>query len=213
MINLGESLVELGELDQADANYVGAVARMHDSGAWLYKAEALTNLAGVRARRGLHGEARHLARQALAIGHAYDDPTRTGTALLELARLHLADGEEAEALESAQQATTSFRRRGDRNGEAMAWHVIGEVYRSQGRLEESIAFHQRAAAVFGDLGNHWQRGIELDLLADALLQADKPSQARGHWAEALDAISGFTDREAAALRARVTLALESCRRE
>jgi tetratricopeptide (TPR) repeat protein len=212
LINLGYVLTRLGSLAEAVTCLSEASDRLHSSSARLYESEALTNLAAVHRRMGLRTEAHRLIQEALSIAREHRNPAHEASALIELAQLQLTDGMAVEALVSAQQAAAQCRKRADRSGEATAWNLIGESYRDQGRLDEAIAFHQQAAAVHGDLGERWLRGLDLESLGTALLDAGRSAQARVQWTASLEAISGFTDPEAAALRARIRLALRSADR-
>jgi tetratricopeptide (TPR) repeat protein len=208
MINLGHVSASLGDLAAADREFAEAAVRLRARGHRLYESEALTGLASVRRRRGMLPQARELVEQALSIAREHNNPSHEASALLELTQSRLEAGESSAALISAQQAAARYRQRGDRSREATAWGLAGAAYRLGGALDEAIAFHQQAAEAQRASGDYWQYGVELDALAVSLLQAGRSASAREQWMKSLEAVAGFIDPEAEALRARVALALE-----
>jgi tetratricopeptide (TPR) repeat protein len=71
------------------------------------------------------------------------------------------------------------------------------------RLREAIDHHQRALAIFGELGGRHDQVETLRDLGDALLAAGRPQQARQVWQEALALCEAMQIPEADEVRVRL----------
>ncbi|MGW7351556.1 ATP-binding protein [Streptomyces sp. NPDC054784] len=204
--NLSEVRYELGHLTAARESVLSALAAHRRNGNPGGEGNALHLLSAVQHDRGEYADALRSAEEAVAIARERQNHMWEGYWLLDLGRAQRADGRLDEALVSYQRAASLERRLGDRGREARAWQGTGGVHLALGRVEEAAEFHRVAAGAQREIGDRWQLALALDGLADALDRAgtdEARDEARGHWAEAAQALAAFPDDRARSLRARV----------
>ncbi|MFD4770512.1 ATP-binding protein [Streptomyces niveus] len=151
-------------------------------------------------------EALNSAQQALDIALALRDDRLEGFWLIALGDVQRSLGKHDDALTSYQRSAALHRRLGNRSREALAWYGAGQTYQALDRGPEAAQFHRRAVAAHRELGDAWYEAVALDGLAGAVV-ADDPGAAAGHWAAALELVSGYDDPRAVATRERVEAAL------
>ena len=71
------------------------------------------------------------------------------------------------------------RQRGSRRDEAIALNVLGTAALARGDRSEGVRLMRESAALAGEVGFHWWRGITLANLADWLLEAGQLDEAEG----------------------------------
>jgi tetratricopeptide (TPR) repeat protein len=74
---------------------------------------------------------------------------------------------------------------GDRRGETVTLHNLGQAYCERGRLEEAIDCEQRSLVLAREIGYRWGEGRALEFLGLALQLTGAPEAARVCWHEAL----------------------------
>lgn len=117
--------LELGDDTEAERWADFAIAESTE-GDFASRGPGAALLARVRSRRGEHGDAERLAREAVAIVDPTDYLVTVAGTHSDLAEVLLAAGKQAEAVTEFQAARDSYRRKG---------HLVGER-RMDGRLEE-----------------------------------------------------------------------------
>jgi non-specific serine/threonine protein kinase len=94
------------------------------------------------------------------------------------------DYEEASALGA--ECLALWRDLGDRQGTALALHVLGFVDLAQGHYDQAVAHIEEAQALFEALGNHWWvAGVRSDILGRAVYGRGDPAEAAAILEDAL----------------------------
>jgi len=131
----------------------GALDATRDSGADpLLFGRAMALRGAVRRRRGKVPDATRDLMQALRVGETLASEELQGRARLELGRVLLDRGENAEAREHLQQALAHFAKCGARSDEAWAWQSLGDLERHEERWESAMPLWERTAALYRRLG-------------------------------------------------------------
>jgi tetratricopeptide (TPR) repeat protein len=123
--------------------------------------------------------------------------------LIEAGRVHLAAGEDTQAMNCYRMAASLERQIGDHSREATALDCAGEVWLAAGNAEDAAAFHREAAAMHRQLGDTWQEAIATVHLADCEHVLGREEASREQFTAALALLQPFPDPRAAALRATV----------
>lgn len=128
---------------------------------------------------------------------------------LALANAHIKkasrDGDKANEVGAANaavdQALASYRKKGDRKGEAKATHVLAAVEAADGRLSDAIVTAEEAVGTFSELGLVKNEAFEYCSIASWYLEDNKPRKALYYAQEALELYKsgGGSVRESAAL--------------
>jgi tetratricopeptide (TPR) repeat protein len=111
--NLAETLYALDRLDEADA-WAGRAADLGASDDAMKEMLWRQVKAKVRARRGEHGDAERLAREAVAIGEGTDFLEGQGDANADLAEVLLLGGKREAAAAALEAAVERYERKGNR---------------------------------------------------------------------------------------------------
>lgn len=166
MLTIGQAYRQLGVFDKARPLLEAAVAttRQLDGDRALALAAPLDQLASLEHELGAPDRAAGLARQALGIRrrHLPDDHDHIATSLNNLAVVERSRGQGEAAGRLLQEALEIYRRVGDAQGTAGCLINLGDLYRSQQRLDEASVALEEA----------------IDLQASAL-GADHPELATG----------------------------------
>ena len=198
--SLGRALTDRGRFDDAlDAYQRASVLLPHDS----YRREhvwIMIGQAAVQARRGAADTAITVARDALALCGDTDDHATavllglTGAILVEL-------GQHAEGIEHLERSLVIRRSRGDKVGQALTLHNLGETYgrirrypEATGSLLAALELRKDLDDRFGQANTHKELGIQL-------ASQGSFSAAREHSREALRIFEELGAPEAAAVRA------------
>jgi tetratricopeptide (TPR) repeat protein len=137
---------------------------------------------------------------ALRIADAASNRMWEGFWLIEAARVRLAAGEPAAAMECCQLAASLQRQIGDPSREAAALGCAGEALTAAGNPRDAVAFHQEAARMHGRLGDAWQEAAALAHLADCERALGNDDASVGHARQALALLGPFTGDVAARKR-------------
>ncbi|MBB4918731.1 ATP-binding protein [Streptosporangium saharense] len=162
---------------------------------------ALRLLSDVQREQGEVEPALTSAHEAVEIALALRNHRLEGFWLIALGNAQRAAGQFTEALSSYQRSATLHRRLGDRSREALAWYGVGRTYRALDRHAEAADFHRQAAAAHHALGDAWHEALDLDALAEALVE--DPEAARRHRTKALGLLTDYDDPRAVAFRHRI----------
>ncbi|MEV4097789.1 ATP-binding protein [Streptosporangium saharense] len=162
---------------------------------------ALRLLSDVQREQGEVEPALASAHEAVEIALALRNHRLEGFWLIALGNAQRAAGQFADALSAYQRSATLHRRLGDRSREALAWYGVGRTYRALDRHAEAADFHRQAAAAHHALGDAWHEALDLDALAEALVE--DPEAARRHRTKALGLLTDYDDPRAVAFRHRI----------
>ena len=194
---IGCALVEMGRLDEAREALEPALALRRAIGDLPGEAMTLNNL-GVLAWRheDLPRAVRHME-ASLVLQRRVGDRAGQAMALSNLGQLvHLVGGPE-KALDYLTEAMEIRIEVGDPRGAGMTGHGIGVEHLREGRLDEAVAWFERALGSSGAADDfHTQAMIRLDL-GRALAAAGRGRAAREHLVEARRLFHTFGDQRAA----------------
>jgi tetratricopeptide (TPR) repeat protein len=202
LTNLGMTRYDRLDLRFAVTDLAGAVGLCRTVRDRAYEGNALFFLAMAQRELGDVGAGSATIREALAIADA-DGLVWGAFWLLELARALRAQGESAEALVVCQRSAVTQRRIGDRNREAAAHDLTGEVYQDLGRLEDAVKFHRMAVVMYRESGDHWGLANALTNLMIALSTDGRAEEARTRASEAVTILDEFDDPRADRVRGLV----------
>jgi tetratricopeptide (TPR) repeat protein len=120
--------------------------------------------------------------------------------LIEAARVHLALGELAQAMDCCRMAASLERQIGDHSREATALDCAGEVLLATGNAQEAADFHREAARMHHEVGDQWQEALAVLHLADCEQVLGRIEASREQFTAALALLQPFPDTRAAELR-------------
>lgn len=207
--HLGNALLERGDLEGAEAAFTEAAALFELRGAAPERAKALNGLgATLRVAGRLPLAARAFAHAAAGLGEA-ELPLEEGAARFNLA-LVLAQGGRDEAAEPELARALELLDAEQVPGQAAAAaRELGAVRVRRGELEAAEPVLRRAVELADRAGDVAGRGAAHNTLGLVELATDRPSEATGHFAEAVAANPRTTRPESFAMgQANLALALE-----
>ncbi|MGO4616331.1 tetratricopeptide repeat protein [Nocardia sp. 2YAB30] len=176
--NLGAAYINAGCPDEAVPAIKRAAELFAQVGNQLGEAQALNNAGVVLSSAGKWTEAAFLFRSAasafLRLGDRY---TEIG-ALNNLGFATIMEGRSDEAVEILQGARERARQMNDRHLEAKVLTNIGLAHLCAGRVDDAISTYVESSAVAAEIGDQGLEGRAQHLLADALLTALRPGEAR-----------------------------------
>ena len=106
----------------------------------------------------------------------------------------LQQGDTERAARLGAEALELDRQRGCRRDEAVALNVLGTAALARGDRSEGVRLMRESAALAGEVGFHWWRGITLANLADWLLEAGQLDEAESALVSAAEVIVQLDDR-------------------
>ena len=175
-IHRGTDLVDVGELDAAQAAFTRAAELARSSGHVATQAAARRGLGLVAATRGDNAAAVEHYEGALALSRAAGDRHGQARALERLAHVDRAVGELARAEARFGEALQIFRERGHRLAAANALAGGAFIHNIRGELPAALPMLREAAQTFEELG-------DLDGLGSALNALGIAMRARGSYAQ------------------------------
>jgi transcriptional regulator with GAF, ATPase, and Fis domain len=151
--------------------------------------------------RAIWEKARHAVARAGNRGDAHIE------ALLVAARLALASGDAAAALESAETARTESVRTGAKIAESRALAVLAQAHMAAGRVEQADDLLETAAETLRRVGEGYHLAEVLELHARVNLGADEDRRRLAGMQQLLEAAERYRSLRLPAAEARVLLAL------
>lgn len=206
-INLAATYVLLGQLDTAlplAQSALDAHATPDAEPRLLF--DALRHVAQIRTRLGDFEDAELLVDRAGLVAQQIGSQSYEGIVALERGRLELARGKYEECLALFHLSAGVGINMADRVLEAQSYEGAGDASRRAGRPDEAVNFHRAAAKLFRQSQDAWQLGTTLSNMAlafDALGEMDAAGEQRRM---SIEAIEGFTDAPARALKAELEAA-------
>lgn len=202
-MNLGEVWLDMGEVERAITVLRDSSTLLSEVGDRTYYLKAHRLLGRSLCSSGRLPEARRVLEEALAGAREDAAPVWEGYTNIEFARLLLAESRFEDALVASQSAATTFRRWENRNAEATAWSLTAKAFYNLDRLDEAVAFFQRAALTHKEIDSLWLAANDLYDLSTVLARMGNHEQAQLHLREASEILARFTDSPASRLRARI----------
>jgi tetratricopeptide (TPR) repeat protein len=144
---LGNALMSLGELDEAESTYDQALALHRRVDNFYSVGFCLMHRAELVRRRGKLYLARRDLEQAIEVFHAFAELRHEGEALLKLCLLGYQSGELEPAREAAQRGAALFREHGSARLEAYALEHIGALWHATGAPEEAAGAYREALSL------------------------------------------------------------------
>jgi len=183
----GWAELQLGNADQAIADYEVTLATSRELGDQIDAAGSMVNIANVRRRQGKPDEAMKLYQDALAIYDQFGAKSRMWVALNGSA-IVLADRGDLEGAQHAfEHARDVTRDTGDRVGEATADVNIGLVAFERGALDDAKTAEEAAVAIARELGDKRMIGMAQHALGGIFEELGDTSEARRRYELALAA--------------------------
>ncbi|HEY3247990.1 MAG TPA: AAA family ATPase [bacterium] len=207
-VQRGWTLARLADYDPALADLTEGRRLAHDQDSGEWEVGALLGIAWVQGHRGDYEANSQTTREALAIARAIGIPRLVVDCLLDLGSVDHNQGRVNEGVEALDEAAVISAQIGYERGTVHA--MRGLALQDVGRLGEAIAYHRRAAVRTREIGERRIEAANLVYLAQALIQAGQPREAREHAdaARELSVQSGDRYREQYARR---SIALASLR--
>jgi len=149
LVTLGEAQLSAGRIDEAMANLLRALEQAETLKFLLNVRRGELALASCHRHRGEY----ELATELLKTVEASTYQPYRGQALVELARIHLAQNDPSSAIEHASRGLEISRTCQYRIDEAQALWVLGEALRTQGERAEAELCLQSAISIFNEIGS------------------------------------------------------------
>jgi predicted ATPase/class 3 adenylate cyclase len=185
----------IGEYEQAQAYIEQALRAFQEVGDPVRKANCLTQLGRIAARRGDYGGAQAWYGHALELFQGKDACAGDEAhALNGLGVTHGMQGEYQKAREQLEQALSLSRASGNLLEEAQALNNLGIIAFYERDFAEAVACHQQALEIRRTIGDRSGEGASLHNLAQATRDAGNYGQAREHLAQALEIMQAIGDR-------------------
>jgi tetratricopeptide (TPR) repeat protein len=193
-INLGLTLGEIGNLDEAEQHLRRVLATGERLGLEILVAATLMNLVQVLAHEGKTGEARAMGERALALARKQEDPRCAGATEIYLALVESRDGAPSAAEVHARAAVALLD--GVPTALPLALAELARALLAQGKVREALAEARRAHELLDAVGRVEDGEATIRLVyAEALAAAGARAAAR----EVLAAASARLESRAAGI--------------
>jgi tetratricopeptide (TPR) repeat protein len=175
----GNCLLNLGRYDAAAAAYEEAIRRDEQRGAQRNVAVGKLQLGTVRLQQELYAEALEAYQQARDTFSRLNEPDSVASVWHQIGMVHHNSGQPEAAEEAYNQSLAIKVRLGDQAEQASTLGQLGNLYLSVlQRPEEAVAFHRRAAEIYGEIGDLAKEGITQSNLAASLSKLKRLKEAR-----------------------------------
>jgi tetratricopeptide (TPR) repeat protein len=175
----GDCLLNLGRYDAAAAAYEEAIRRDEQRGALRDLAVGKLNLGTVRLQQQRYAKALESYQQARDTFSRLQEPGTVAIAWHQIGIVHQQAGQPEAAEEAYNQSLAIKVRLGNQAGQASTLVQLGLLYKNVlQRPEEAVAFYQRAAEIYGEIGDQASEGIAQNNLAATLVKLQRLDAAR-----------------------------------
>jgi tetratricopeptide (TPR) repeat protein len=175
----GGCLLALGRYDAAAAAYEEAIRRAEQRGALRSVAVGKGQLGSVRLKQQRYAEALEAHQQARDTFSRLNEPGTVAIAWHQIGSVHLQADQPESAEEAYNQSLAINVRLGNQAGQARTLGQLGILYDVVlQRPEEAVAFYQRAAEIYGAIGDTAGEGIQWNNLANTLVKLQRLEEAR-----------------------------------
>jgi tetratricopeptide (TPR) repeat protein len=182
-----DCLRHLGRYDAAAAAYEEAIRRDETRGYQRDVAVGKGQLGNVRLAQQRYAEAQEAHQQARDMFSRLNEPGSVAVAWHQLGRVYAKVGQLEEAEDAYNQSLEIKVRLGNKAGQAGTLVQLGNLYSAfLQRPEEAVAFFQRAAEIFGDIGDSASEGTAQNNLAQTLFKLQRLDAARQAIRRAID---------------------------
>jgi tetratricopeptide (TPR) repeat protein len=175
----GDCLLNLGRYDGAAAAYEEAIGRGEQRGDLRSVAVGKGQLGTVRLVQQRYSEALEAHQQARDTFSLLQEPGSVAIAWHQIGMVHQEAGQPEAAEEAYNQSLAINVRLGDQAGQASTLGQLGNLYKDVlQRPEEAVAFSQRAAEIYGEIGDQASEGKAQNNLAATLIKLQRLEEAR-----------------------------------
>jgi tetratricopeptide (TPR) repeat protein len=175
----GDCLSDLGRYDAAAAAYEGSIRKGIQQGDLRGVAVRKGQLGTVRLQQQHYGEAMEAFKEARDTFSNLNEPGSVATAWHRIGISHHAARQPEAAEEAYNQSLAITVGLGDQAGQASTLGQLGNFYDDVlHRPKDAVTFHQRAAEIYGEIGDLAKEGIALNNLADTLRKLQRLEDSR-----------------------------------
>jgi tetratricopeptide (TPR) repeat protein len=175
----GDSLRDLGRYDAASTAYEEAIRRGEQRRDLRGVAVDKVQLASVRLEQQRYAEALEAYKEARDTFSRLNEPGSVASVWHQIGRVHEEAGQPEAAEEAYNQSLAINVRLGDQAGQANTLVTLGNLYDDVlQRPEEAVAFYQRAAEIYCEIGNVASEGKALSGLALTFLKLQRFDESR-----------------------------------
>jgi tetratricopeptide (TPR) repeat protein len=175
----GDCLLNLGRYDAAAAAYEEAIRRGEQRGSLREVAVGKGQLGTIRLYQQRYAEALEAHQQARDTFSRLQEPGSVAIAWHQIGRVHEEAGQPEAAEEAYNQSLAIEVRLGNQAGQASTLGQLGNLYAAVlQRPEEAVAFHQRAAEIYGAIGDSAGEGSQWNNLAATFRKLQRLEEAR-----------------------------------
>jgi tetratricopeptide (TPR) repeat protein len=188
----GDCLNNLGRYDAAAATYEEAIRKDEKRGDLRDVAVGKLQLGSVRLGQQRYAEALEAYKEARDTFSRLNEPGTVAVAWHQIGIVHKKAGQPQAAEEAYNQSLAIEVRLGNQAGQASTLGELGNLYADLvQRPEEAVAFYQRAAEIYGEIGNLASEGIARNNLANTLVKLQRLDEARQAIRRAIDCKAAF----------------------
>jgi tetratricopeptide (TPR) repeat protein len=188
----GDCLLNLGRSDAAAAAYEESIRRDEQRGALRSVAVGKGQLGTVRLQQQRYAEALEAYQQARDTFSRLNEPGSIGIVWHQIGMVHQQAGQPEMAEEAYKQSLATNVRLGHHAGQASTLGQLGILYNDVlQRPEEAVAFFQRAADIYGAIGDTLREGSTWNNLANTLCKLQRLEEARAVITRAIQCKKAF----------------------
>jgi tetratricopeptide (TPR) repeat protein len=188
----GICLLDLGRYDAAAAAYEESIRKDEKRGALRDVAVGKGQLGTVRLQQQRYAEALEAYQQARDTFSRLNEPGSVAIVWHQIGIVHQQAGQPEAAEEAYNQSLAIKVRLGDQAGQANTLVTLGNLYDDDlQRPEEAVAFYQRAAEIYGEIGDLASEGMAHNNLADTFCKLQRLEEARQAIRRAIDCKAPF----------------------
>lgn len=191
LTEMGDCYFDLGRYDTAAEQYQMGVEIAEKLGDLRGVAVNKGQLASVRIKQKNYPEALRLHTEAKSFFERNHEPGSVAIAWHQIGRAHQ-EAENYPAAEKAYQESLEIEiREKNQSGEASSLGQLGNLYKTMGRLEDTVRMYERATAIYLELKDTRSEGLTRSNLAFILIKLRRPAEARTQLLRAIECDSQF----------------------
>jgi tetratricopeptide (TPR) repeat protein len=188
----GDCLRDLGRYDAAAAAYEESIRRDEQREAPRGVAVGKIQLGTVRLQQQRYAEALEAYQQARDTFSRLNEPGSVAVVWHQIGMVHVEAGQPGAAEEAYNQSLAIEVRLGNQAGQASTLVQLGTLYDGgHERPEEAVAFYQRAAEIYGEIGDLAKEGVTQNNLAGTLRKLQRLDEARQAIRRAIECTAPF----------------------
>jgi tetratricopeptide (TPR) repeat protein len=192
LLDQATCLRNLGRYDAAAATCEEGIRRAEQQRNQRLVAVGKSGLGSVRLNQRRHAEALEAYQQALNYFSRLNEPSSVAGAWHQIGMVHHQAGQPELAEEAYNQSLAIKVPLGDQAGQASTLGQLGNLYKAVlQRPEEAVAFYQKSAEIYGEIGDTLAEGRQWNNLAHTLFKLQRLKDAREAILHAIDCNARF----------------------